>query len=111
MSIINAQILMLIITKPKQKLANKICEWNRINLFSFFILRNRNLQNYFFFFIGSLRKNCPNTEFSLVHIFLYSVRLQENTDQRKLRMWALFTKWFFEEQNKITDLNLEVKLV
>ena len=25
--------------------------------------------------------------------FLYSVRIQENTDQKKLRNWALFTQW------------------
>ena len=31
-------------------------------------------------------------DFFLVHIFLYSVRIQENTDQKKLRVWALFTQ-------------------
>ena len=29
----------------------------------------------------SLREKCPNTELFLVRIFLYSVRIQENTDQ------------------------------
>ena len=29
----------------------------------------------------ALREKCPNTEFILVRIFLYSVRIQENTDQ------------------------------
>ena len=29
----------------------------------------------------ALREKCPNTEFFLVRIFLYSVRIQENTDQ------------------------------
>ena len=29
----------------------------------------------------SLREKCPNTEFSLVFILLYSVRIQEKTDQ------------------------------
>ena len=24
----------------------------------------------------------------------YSVRIQENTDQKKLRIWTLFTHWF-----------------
>ena len=40
----------------------------------------------------SLREKCPNVEFFLVRIFLYSVRkspysvqIQENTDQKKLR--------------------------
>ena len=32
---------------------------------------------------------CPNTEFFLVRIFLYSVRIQENKDQKKLRIWTL----------------------
>ena len=30
----------------------------------------------------TLREKCPNTEFFLVRIFLYSVRIQENTDQK-----------------------------
>ena len=37
-----------------------------------------------------LREKCPNTEFFLVRIFLYSVQIQENTDQKKLRSWTLF---------------------
>ena len=42
----------------------------------------------------SLREKCPNTEFFLVRIFLYSVQIQENTDQKKLRIhiWTLFTQ-------------------
>ena len=39
-----------------------------------------------------LREKCPNREFFLTRIFLYSVRIQENTDQKKLRIWALFTQ-------------------
>ena len=30
----------------------------------------------------ALRKKCPNTELFLVYIFLYSVRTQENADQK-----------------------------
>ena len=30
----------------------------------------------------TLREKCPNTELFLVRIFLYSVRIQENTDQK-----------------------------
>ena len=33
----------------------------------------------------TLRENCPNTEFFLV-------RIQENTDQKKLRIWTLLTE-------------------
>ena len=35
---------------------------------------------------------CPNKEFFLVRIFLYSVRIQENMDYKKLRIWSLFTQ-------------------
>ena len=37
----------------------------------------------------TLREKCPNTEFFLVPIFLY-YRIQENTDQKNLRMRILF---------------------
>ena len=48
----------------------------------------------------SLRENCPNTEFFLVCIFPnsdlsispYSVRMGENKDQKKLRIWTIFTQ-------------------
>ena len=30
-----------------------------------------------------LHEKCPNMKFSLVHIFLYSVQIQKNTDQKK----------------------------
>ena len=33
----------------------------------------------------SLREKCPKAQFFLVCIFLYSVRIQENKDQKKLR--------------------------
>ena len=31
--------------------------------------------------------------FGLESVFLYSFRTQENTDQKKLRIWTLFTQW------------------
>ena len=31
-------------------------------------------------------------KFILVRIFLFSVRIQENTGQKKLRIWTLFTQ-------------------
>ena len=36
----------------------------------------------------TLSQKCPNTEFFLVRIFPYS-------DQKKLRIWTLFTQWYF----------------
>ena len=38
------------------------------------------------------KEKCPDTEFFLVRIFLHSVRIQENTDTKKLRIWTLFTQ-------------------
>ena len=35
----------------------------------------------------TLREKCPNTEFFLVHVFPCSLRIQENMDQKKLRIW------------------------
>ena len=35
---------------------------------------------------GSLREKYPSTEFFLV-------RIQEDTDQKKLGIWTLFTQW------------------
>ena len=40
----------------------------------------------------ALREKCPNTEFLLVYIFPYSNWIRENTDQKKLRIWTLFTQ-------------------
>ena len=40
----------------------------------------------------TLREKSPNMEFFLVFIFLYSVRIQENTDKKKLRIWTFFTQ-------------------
>ena len=43
-----------------------------------------------------------NTEFFLVRIFLYSVQIQENTDQRKLRIWTVFIqRWVIWSTNKV----------
>ena len=33
--------------------------------------------------MSALREKCPNTEFFLVRIFPYSVRVWENTEQKK----------------------------
>ena len=41
---------------------------------------------------SSLREKCPNTEVFLVGIFLYFPVIQENTDQKKLRIWTLSTQ-------------------
>ena len=51
--------------------------------------------------INALCEKYPNTEFSgqyfpafgLNSISPYSVRMRENTDQKKLRIWTLFTQW------------------
>ena len=46
-----------------------------------------------FSLLRSLREKCPNAEFNLVRIFLYS-------DQKKLCIWKLFTQLvFFQLEN------------
>ena len=42
------------------------------------------------------REKCPNTEFFLGRIFLYSVQTSGNMDQKNLRIWTLFTQWGFK---------------
>ena len=47
----------------------------------------------------TLREKCPNTESFLLCKSPYSVRIRENTDQKKLRIWTLFTQrkiWLLE---------------
>ena len=41
---------------------------------------------------AALCEKLQNTEFFLVRIFQHSDRIRENTDQKKLRIWALFTQ-------------------
>ena len=71
------------------------------------------LQNSRRFLISSilpLREKCPNTEFFLVCIFLYSVQMQENTDHKKLWIWTLFmqcTRYSFT--NMLTFSRLKLK--
>ena len=48
---------------------------------------------------ASLREKYPNTEFFLGRISLYSVQIQENTDQKKLRIWTLFTTTKTNDRN------------
>ena len=43
--------------------------------------------------IQTLHEKYPNTEFFLVCIFLCLDWIQENTDQKKLRIWTLFKQW------------------
>ena len=103
----------------------------KINLFDgafIFPLRNHYYDNWkcvFFCFHGSycqgnksihhnqvgylpklpLREKCLNTEIFLVRIFLYSFRIQGNTDQKKLRIWTLFTLCTLTIKHPQTDRN------
>ena len=49
----------------------------------------RKLEELFSFFSSALREKCPNTEFFLVGIFLYSDWMQENTDQNEFHFGHL----------------------
>ena len=59
----------------------------------------------------TLSEMCPNTEFFLVHMFCilskykeiwnispYSVWMKENTDQKILRIWTLFTECYLQKK-------------
>ena len=61
-------------------------------------------------FVYALREKCPNTEFFWSVFFRiwteygdlrsespYSVRIWGNTDQKKLRIWTLFTQCVIEK--------------
>ena len=61
--------------------------------------------------LKALREKCPNTEFFLVRIFShsdwicispYSVHMRENTDQKELRIWPLFTQRRLKKWNLVT---------
>ena len=57
--------------------------------------------------------SCIRTEYvDLRGKFPYSVRIQENTDQKNLRIWTLFTHWLLilslpakRDDSKVDDLN------
>ena len=40
----------------------------------------------------ALREKCLNMELFVVRIFLYSVQIQEDMDQKQLGIWTFFTK-------------------
>ena len=78
-------------------------KWNKLN----FRLTFFNQFCHLFLLVPStklyitLREKCPNTEFFLVRIFLYSFRIQENTDQKKLRIWKM-KKAVLKDEDPIT---------
>ena len=45
----------------------------------------------------------------ILRISPYSVRMQENTDQKKLRIWTLFTQWRISEGFHMEYKNILVK--
>ena len=54
-----------------------------------------------------VHKHCVKSvqirSFFLVHIFPYSVRMWENMDQEKLRIWTFFTQWkVWKTENLLT---------
>ena len=66
--------------------------------------------------LQALREKCPNTEFFLVRIFPHSaeygeillisphlVWIRENTDHKKLRVWTLFTQWWFKNMFDVNN--------
>ena len=57
----------------------------------------------------TLREKCPNTEFFLVRILPYPVQMRESTDQKKLRIWTLFTQCQLLNIEAELDSNTELK--
>ena len=55
----------------------------------------------------SLREKCRNTEYFLVRIFLYSVQIQENTDQKILRIWTL-SRSECESKSRFRDKSVSI---
>ena len=92
-------------TTIKPYLSESLCLYYRIlwskskGLFTMSKIRN--------YFISSetLRERCLNTEFFLGRIFPYSVRIRENTEQEKLRIWTRFI------QCENRDLILHIQLI
>ena len=75
-------------------------------------MKSAQIRNYFWFGFS-----CIQTEYGdLQSKFPYSVRIQENTEQKKLRIWTLFTqcepfylKSIFTLQDGETTLHLTVR--
>ena len=55
---------------------------------------------------GSVREKCPNTEFFLVRISMYSVWMWENTDQKKLHIWTLLKQWLCKQTKSFNSLSV-----
>ena len=65
--------------------------------------------------IGELRfvlREYPNTEFFLVRIFLYSVRMWENTDQKKPRIRTIYSQcWEILQGKKNSNVLMKVAVL
>ena len=64
----------------------------------------------------TLREKSLSREFFLVRIFLYLDWMQENTDQKKLRIWTLVTQcdsnnWIRNVKMVILSNNLEAEQI
>ena len=58
----------------------------------------------------ALREKCPNTDSFLVHIFQHSDWIQENTGQKKLRIWILFTqRWQIKKQSECCSNKFSIR--
>ena len=61
------------------------------------------------FVVAILREKFPNTKFLSSRILRYPVRIQENTDQKKLHIWIFFTHCYFHLFNKVFEgVNLDM---
>ena len=74
------------------KIASVVKKTNIIEIFLLIKYKSFYMFNMFPY-MSSLREKCPNTEFFLVRFFLYSVRIQENTDQKNSAFGHFFLQW------------------
>ena len=73
---------------------------NELTLFQDFAITLRKVSKYGVFLV----RISPHLDWIWRHLrskFLYSVWIRENTDQKKLRIWTLFTQWLLIKRYKI----------
>ena len=76
--------------------SNALFEWFKNNLLESIIDKCHLL-------FSKNNRASTNTELFLVPIFLYSVRIQENTDQKKLCIWTFFMQSGYKTDKSNTE--------
>ena len=64
-------------------------------------LKNVQIRSFFWSIFSCIRTGYGNLIRKLLHKSQYSVQIQENTDQKKLRIWTLFTLLWWDMKSSI----------